>query len=1376
MAGFRVGFCAVTLLLSLTSQVAHATSNSTFSGTGSGLWGRIAHSPRLSPNNAITLETWIRVDNQDSYQTVISKGRDEGGWELGLFLGRPRFNAGSDGSVTTAHAIPVGEWTHLAAVFDGTTSRIYIDGVEEVTAEVPGIVGSNGRDILIGAGSSGFALDGALAELRIWTTARTEAEIRDNMSSQLEALQPGLMTVWSLDGGVGDLTGEHSIARGLFASNFNGPAAPAVPMDPMIIPRIGNVPSVDGQCSGGEYGFFRLPIFYGEGPGSSVDWVWVVAGGTDLYVCFDKVPQSSAPNSPFTAVYLDVDGSRSALATDSDYRITFSQDRMLSTERGDGVGGYVDAGLSTSQAFATTPSSSEFNWTSEYRIARSLFPEPDGEFGFQLIHHWLNTVGDDYGWPIDFGWIQPTRWRSARISDSITIPADAAPPSVTLNVLPAGQIFTVEDSIEIRGAARDDFGLQSITVYIDGRATQSCEVAGRIPRGSCALRSEFSPGRHTFWARATDVRGRQGFSDSQTIQVEVDGVPPEVGIEIDPPRPVAGQPVTIIARARDEANIGVVDIYVSANPRWHRCSFTSSANRRECRVTVTAPSDRAWLDYYAIAYDEEGYQGESVHRFALYAADTSEDSDDDGLPDVLEETLCTSPTRADTDRDGLIDGWEVIGLQFDDGSVTDLPGLGADPCRKDVFLQYDYERGARVEPGVIEAVVNAYRDQGYTLHVTENERPRVPRDIAVQVSAVEAAHLTDSRGNFWFDPRLNWTHYYAYGRLVPGRSGAWGRYFTFDALWNGSLRDDDGNLQLDDDGNAIPGECDCPVDIDGATCRGSQPGDTPCNREGADGQARRFLHETGHSLGLGHGGRVEENFGRPERDGEHLFYPGDWDGPNNKPNYISVMNYLYNGGTLCMVDNDEGDPMFVSDIDYSSVRFPVLDEDHLDERSTSAVSTILRGIECTRADEGAVPIMLYTCRDPDEDDKHYLMATDGIRTVARLSTTQWWTFTDNPTHPAGIDWNCDGAIESDVRSSLNGEGGDFTIPGEACDGDDNNDNGTTDEGCRWRNGEELRGPSDWDRIPSPPSCHVLTRGNCSAQQRSYVSEISGIACDAGAARRSCDDQITSLGPPQIEESQRFDPVLPNVESCNGFDDDGDRQVDEGCRDGDRDGISDAFDNCPQTQNPDQADRDRDYVGDACQRPAAVADVSIRYDQAGVTLEWATQSDVRGFNVYRSREGGVVAFVSDDDRYPSTRDSQFLDKALTGQPGRYRYTLRALNLLGVEGPETVATFELTPSMTVEDLEVSALESAEPPSSETDPIYGETDPGTGPQPGSDVEPDPEPRGDSGTSDPSDERGGGASGDSSNGGGCAAIPSAWWWSVVLCLLWRRRRPGRL
>ncbi len=55
-----------------------------------------------------------------------------------------------------------------------------------------------------------------------------------------------------------------------------------------------------------------------------------------------------------------------------------------------------------------------------------------------------------------------------------------------------------------------------------------------------------------------------------------------------------------------------------------------------------------------------------------------------------------------------------------------------------------------------------------------------------------------------------------------------------------------------------------------------------------------------------------------------------------------------------------------------------------------------------------------------------------------------------------------------------------------------------------------------------------------------------------------------------------------AETCDGIDNDGDQQVDEGFADTDQDGVADCVDNCDVTANPNQADTDQDGIGDVCE--------------------------------------------------------------------------------------------------------------------------------------------------------------------------------------------------
>jgi hypothetical protein len=105
------------------------------------------------------------------------------------------------------------------------------------------------------------------------------------------------------------------------------------------------------------------------------------------------------------------------------------------------------------------------------------------------------------------------------------------------------------------------------------------------------------------------------------------------------------------------------------------------------------------------------------------------------------------------------------------------------------------------------------------------------------------------------------------------------------------------------------------------------------------------------------------------------------------------------------------------------------------------------------------------------------------------------------------------------------------------------------------------------------------------------------------------------------------PTPPNLEMCDGLDNDGNGKIDEDCPDSDKDTVADAIDNCPLTPNTDQADSGADLLGDACRLPQ-VTDLAAAPDgKGGIVLNWkANTADVFGFTVYRTPCGGNPEYL------------------------------------------------------------------------------------------------------------------------------------------------------
>ena len=231
----------------------------------------------------------------------------------------------------------------------------------------------------------------------------------------------------------------------------------------------------------------------------------------------------------------------------------------------------------------------------------------------------------------------------------------------------------------------------------------------------------------------------------------------------------------------------------------------------------------------------------------------------------------------DTDDDGLIDDWETHGVAYRDsgGVLQRIPLPGADPMRKDVFIEMDSMTGQFLPANSLLRVIQAFddapvdnpgsADDGIALHIIPDETidnipfwsantGNMPGGIfETDFADVRAAHFGPAGENAASpgggDPLRVAARAKAFRYLIIGDQGGWGS----------------GQNGLTD---AAPG-------ANAVVFAGVPLDDVPQGissfqyRE--DAFAGILMHEIGHMLGLKHGGH---------------------DSVNGKPNYPSVMNYM----------------------------------------------------------------------------------------------------------------------------------------------------------------------------------------------------------------------------------------------------------------------------------------------------------------------------------------------------------------------------------------------------------------------------------------------------------------------------------------------------
>jgi carbon monoxide dehydrogenase subunit G len=147
----------------------------------------ILDDPTLNPAN-VTVEVWYKGTDAGTKQ-LFSKdnGSDQRVWQFRVNGGNFEFipfNAGSNSSVASSIAVNDDTWRYLVATYDGTTSRLFINGVPNNTDT--GISGDlrSGQinNVELGGGLGAF-LTGLLDEARISSVVRTAGWIKTHFNA-----------------------------------------------------------------------------------------------------------------------------------------------------------------------------------------------------------------------------------------------------------------------------------------------------------------------------------------------------------------------------------------------------------------------------------------------------------------------------------------------------------------------------------------------------------------------------------------------------------------------------------------------------------------------------------------------------------------------------------------------------------------------------------------------------------------------------------------------------------------------------------------------------------------------------------------------------------------------------------------------------------------------------------------------------------------------------------------------------------------------------------------------------------------------------------------------------------------------------------------
>lgn len=152
------------------------------------------------PGERMTVESWVYYADNGQSQMAVGKPYSQTSnispffWyslrvvPMSSAEGLPQFwvTTGADvaHSVNSSVNVPVNTWTHLAGVYDGSSLRMYMNGVETANIHAEGHIDTIVSPLRVGAnGVLGENWNGSIDEVRLYARALSQSEIQADMNT-----------------------------------------------------------------------------------------------------------------------------------------------------------------------------------------------------------------------------------------------------------------------------------------------------------------------------------------------------------------------------------------------------------------------------------------------------------------------------------------------------------------------------------------------------------------------------------------------------------------------------------------------------------------------------------------------------------------------------------------------------------------------------------------------------------------------------------------------------------------------------------------------------------------------------------------------------------------------------------------------------------------------------------------------------------------------------------------------------------------------------------------------------------------------------------------------------------------------------------------
>ncbi len=148
----------------------------------------VADANALDLTTGMTLSAWLRPTTLSGWRTALLKEAPSGlSYALYAHDNSPQpaayVNVGSDRSAAGTGALALNTWSHLASTYDGTTLRLYVNGVLVGSQAMTGAIAASTGALHIGGNTIwGEDFSGLIDDVRVYNRALSVSEIQTDLN------------------------------------------------------------------------------------------------------------------------------------------------------------------------------------------------------------------------------------------------------------------------------------------------------------------------------------------------------------------------------------------------------------------------------------------------------------------------------------------------------------------------------------------------------------------------------------------------------------------------------------------------------------------------------------------------------------------------------------------------------------------------------------------------------------------------------------------------------------------------------------------------------------------------------------------------------------------------------------------------------------------------------------------------------------------------------------------------------------------------------------------------------------------------------------------------------------------------------------------